>query len=114
LFRVRLEYLFVSLTRPADTPITPREERGALWVVKEWEEPPRVEWEPGGPVLIYYPYNRITERFQPGRMRDVVEDVQPGVPEAAGLGPFRFTEPCPTAWTLEASNKSTRVRLDLR
>lgn len=110
-FVVALEYGMYPLDRNLVIPIPPREKYGEAWITAEWPDPPAVDFDRDGTLLIYYPYHRITERFAPGRTREEVKDRKPAPRAEPGLGPFAFKKPCRREWTLIADGRSDRVRV---
>jgi hypothetical protein len=110
-FVVGLEYAMYPLDRELVIPIPPREKYGAAWITREWPDPPALEFEGDGKLLIFYPYHKITERYAPGKVRKEVKNERPTPRPEPGLGPFTFKKPCRRAWTLIADGKSDRVRV---
>ncbi len=112
-FVIRLEYGLYPLDKGLVLPIPPRETYGAAWIPEDWPQEPSLQWEPGGTLLIHYPYHDLTERYAPGKTRDAVEDTAPAPRPEPGSGPFTFETPCRAAWTLVSAPGSDRVRLKL-
>ncbi len=110
-FVVGIEYAMYPLDRELVIPIPPREKYGVAWITEEWPEPPILDYDADGRLLIFYPYHRITELYAPGGVRDEVKDRRPAPRPEPGLGPFRFKKPCSREWTLIADGKSDRVRV---
>ncbi len=113
-FCVIMEYAMYPLDGDLVAPIAPREKSGIAWVPGEYPDPPALEWEPDGKLLIFYPYHYITERFEAGKERSEVKDLRPTPRAEPGMGPFEFSRPCSRTWTLVSDGRSDRVILDRR
>ena len=107
-YTAHINYQLARLTREVNIPVSPREERAGLWTPNEMEGVPAVGWEDDGALLMYTPFESVTERFIPRKVREKVDIRIPARP-MAGEGPFEAAEGCSGYWDLNISNKSDRV-----
>jgi len=113
-FIIELQYTLYRLNHRLAQPIDPREKNGTLWAPVDWHDPPAVSWEPDGKLLIFYPYHAVTERYEPLKVREEVEDARP-VPRAEwGKGPFKTEGGCRRTWRLVKEGTAVLVRIETR
>ncbi|NNF06819.1 MAG: hypothetical protein HKN21_08660 [Candidatus Eisenbacteria bacterium] len=108
-FIIELQYLFLFLNREVDQPLKPKEQQGKFWNPALWTVAPSVAWEESGAVLLHYPRNDFTERFQPGKNREQV-DGYPGPRIKASADKITVSGECLGTWELKSSSKATRLR----
>ncbi len=99
-FIIELDYMRYRPSKKLAQPMDPREAASHLWVPKDWPDYPVVEWDEEGAMVFFYPYQQLTERMIPGKVRDEIKDYIPDGPPEAGEGPFSVDGTCRVRWRL--------------